>query len=76
MSINEATAVPLGLADEFAVLQLERIDADTVKIVIEVIDPGGPLSPLRSAHLKGQGTACGAGQGRARLGPTDRAVGA
>lgn len=31
----------LGLEDEFTVLQLERIDADTVRVVIEVIDPEG-----------------------------------
>ncbi|MEP7332640.1 MAG: hypothetical protein ABI692_11160 [Terracoccus sp.] len=30
-----------GLEDEFAVLQLEGIDPDTVKIVIEVIDREG-----------------------------------
>ncbi|WP_175442283.1 transposase, partial [Humibacillus sp. DSM 29435] len=36
--MNEGTSVLLGLEGEFAVLQLERIDPDTVKIVIEVID--------------------------------------
>lgn len=39
--MNEATSVLLGLEDEFAVLQLDRIDPDTVKIVIEVIDHEG-----------------------------------
>lgn len=39
--MNEGTSVLLGLEDEFTVLQLERIDADTVRVVIEVIDPEG-----------------------------------
>lgn len=39
--MNESTSVLLGLEDEFTVLQLERIDADTVRVVIEVIDPEG-----------------------------------
>ena len=39
--MNESTSVLLGLEDEFTVLQLERIDADTVHVVIEVIDPEG-----------------------------------
>ncbi|TQM64104.1 ISL3 family transposase [Humibacillus xanthopallidus] len=39
--MNEGTSVLLGLEDEFAVLQLSRVDPDTVKIVIEVIDPEG-----------------------------------
>ena len=33
--MNEGTSVLLGLEDEFTVLQLERIDADTVRVVIE-----------------------------------------
>ena len=39
--MNAGTSVLLGLEDEFTVLQLERIDADTVRVVIEVIDPEG-----------------------------------
>lgn len=39
--MNEGTSVLLGLEDEFTILQLERIDADTVRVVIEVIDPEG-----------------------------------
>lgn len=39
--MNEGTSVLFGLEDEFAVLQLEGIDPDTVKIVIEVIDREG-----------------------------------
>ena len=39
--MNESTSVLLGLEDEFTVLQLERIDADTVHVVIEVIDQEG-----------------------------------
>ena len=39
--MNEGTSVLLGLEDEFTVLQLERIDADTVRVGIEVIDPEG-----------------------------------
>ncbi|MFF3178431.1 ISL3 family transposase [Rhodococcus pyridinivorans] len=39
--MNEGTSVLLGLEDEFTVPQLERIDADTVRVVIEVIDPEG-----------------------------------
>lgn len=54
--MNEGTSVLLGLEDEFTVLQLERIDADTVRVVIEVIDP---RAPAPSAGCSPQGSRSG-----------------
>ena len=39
--MNEGTSVLFGLEDEFAVLQVDRLDRDTVRVVIEVIDREG-----------------------------------
>lgn len=52
--MNEGTSVLLGLEDEFTVLQLSRIDPDTVKIVIEVIDREGacPGCGVTSSRIK------------------------
>ena len=52
--MNEGTSVLLGLEDEFAVLQLNRIDVDTVRVVIEVIDREGacPGCGVPSSRVK------------------------
>ena len=55
--MDEGTSVLLGLEDEFAVLQVDRIDPDMVRVVIEVIDGRGRLPGLRGAVLAGQGAA-------------------
>lgn len=39
--MDESTSVLLGLEDEFVVLQLDRVDPGTVRVIIEVTDPGG-----------------------------------
>ncbi|OFE15185.1 hypothetical protein BA895_22790 [Humibacillus sp. DSM 29435] len=39
--MNESTSVLFGLEDEFAVLQLNRIDPSTVRVIIEVSDREG-----------------------------------
>jgi hypothetical protein len=52
--MNEGTSVLLGREDEFAVLQLNRIDVDTVRVVIEVIDREGacPGCGVPSSRVK------------------------
>jgi transposase len=52
--MNEGTSVLFGLEDEFRVLQLNRVDPDTVRVVIEVIDREGacPGCGVLSSRVK------------------------
>lgn len=72
--MNERTSVLLGLEDEFAVLQLDRLDEDTIEVVIEVVDREGacPGCGVLSSGVKERPLV--RAQGPARLGAAHRAV--
>ena len=52
--MSDATSVLFGLEHEFSVLEVERVDATTVKVIIEQSAREGPVSRVRSVQRHGE----------------------
>ena len=55
--MSDATSVLFGLEHEFSVLEVQRVDAATVKVIIEQTAREGPCPAVRGGQRRGEGSA-------------------
>ena len=60
--MSDATSVLFGLEHEFSVLEVRRVDAAAVKVIIEQVAREGP-SRVRGVQWRGEGSAGDAAEG-------------
>jgi hypothetical protein len=63
--MSDATSVLFGLEDEFVVVEVQRIDASRVKVLIEQLVREGAVSGVRGVYRGGEGPAGDAAEGSA-----------
>ena len=61
--MSDATSVLFGLEHDFRVLEVQRVDTTTVKVIIEQTPRAGPLPRVRSVQRHGEGSAGDAAEG-------------
>jgi hypothetical protein len=65
--MSDATSVLFGLEHEFSVVEVRRVDAAAVKVIMEQAGAGGPVSSVWGGQQRGEGSAGDAAEGSADL---------